>query len=565
MISKRIDRQKENDNYGNLAQYVRGGKTAPSSRQISDDTPDDYGSAARYISDSEHGGEKVLYAWHSGCQADSWEMSIREVLATQSLNTTSRREKTYHMIVSFHPEDESKLTEDVLKDIAQAFADGLDYEEHQRHCGVHKNTAHIHMHIAFNKIHPTKFTSHDPFRDFQRQADVCRALEQKYGFVIDNGLTDDRTPTRPNTKAQAAEAHSGQESFDTFARKTRQDLLDRLDTCANWDDFHASCARFGFIYIRRANGAVFKDRHGKFAVKASSVDRLFSLKALEKRFGMYATPSKDFIKLEEMRYTSKPVQRGSERDRGLLFQEYRNGIERRKKILFDISEETKKRSEHIKKHWELKRFTIKNNYKLTKTDKNKLIAHAKLKEQEALEKMRVELAGKRKEVRKKIPFTTWNSFLKHKAVEGNELALAILRSKKIEAQPEMEQEEYSQDRTSFYKAKLHEIRSNANLTAKDRNSLIAVAKMFQLLERGQRGLDGFRYTIDNQGVVLFYLASGGQIRDNGKEISFSAHDPAAKLIAGKFASLRFGRASQLKEQEVYVGRKDNQQQKGQER
>ena len=54
MISKRIDRKKENDNYGNLALYVRGGKSAPLSSQNLEDSPDDYGSAARYISDSEH-------------------------------------------------------------------------------------------------------------------------------------------------------------------------------------------------------------------------------------------------------------------------------------------------------------------------------------------------------------------------------------------------------------------------------------------------------------------------------------------------------------------------------
>ena len=564
MISKRIDRKKENDNYGNLALYVRGGKAAPLSSQNLEDSPDDYGSAARYISDSEHGGEKVLFAWHAGCQADSWEMSIREVLATQALNTASRREKTYHMVVSFHPEDESKLTEDILKDIAQAFADGLGYDEHQRHCGVHKNTAHIHMHIAFNKIHPTKFTSYEPFRDFQRQADVCRALEQKYGLVIDNGLTDDRSPTRPNTKAQAAEAHSGQESFDTFARKARQDLLTRLDQCADWESFHENCARFGLAYIRRANGAVFKDKHGKFAIKASSVDRLFSLKSLEKRFGIYEIASKDFINVEEIRYTSKPTQRGSERDRGMLFQEYKDGIDQRKKKLFLISEESKTRSERFKRHWNLKILTIKNNNKLTRSDKNKLIAHAKLKEQEALENLRAELAEKRKAVRKDVPFTSWNSFLKHKAVDGNELALAILRSKKIEMKPEEEQDEYSQDGTIFYKAKIQEIRANSTLTTKDRKSLIAVAKMFQLREMGQHGLDGFRYTIDNQGVVLFYLASGGQIRDNGKEISFSAHDPAAKIIAGKFAALRFGRSNQLREQ-VYVAGKEKQQQNGQER
>ena len=81
------------------------------------------------------------------------------------LRTT--REKTYHLIVSFRPEDEAKLTPETLKEIELEFAKSLGFEEHQRHCGVHKNTHNLHMHVAYNMIHPEKLARHEPFRDFR--------------------------------------------------------------------------------------------------------------------------------------------------------------------------------------------------------------------------------------------------------------------------------------------------------------------------------------------------------------------------------------------------------------
>ena len=75
-----------------------------------------------------------------------------EVEATQGLNTRSTKEKTYHLLVSFRPEDEARLMPEALKAIEERFAAVLGYSEHQRHCGIHKNTNNIHMHIAYNMI-----------------------------------------------------------------------------------------------------------------------------------------------------------------------------------------------------------------------------------------------------------------------------------------------------------------------------------------------------------------------------------------------------------------------------
>ena len=70
----------------------------------------------------------------------------------QALNRRTKQCKTYHLVISFRPEDEASLTPELFMTIERRFAAALGYEEHQRHCGVHKNTGNLHMHIAYNMI-----------------------------------------------------------------------------------------------------------------------------------------------------------------------------------------------------------------------------------------------------------------------------------------------------------------------------------------------------------------------------------------------------------------------------
>lgn len=124
MISKKVGVSPQNDNYARLANY---------------------------IADAGHKGEKSLMYWCAGCLGDDdYQNGIVEAINVQGMNKRSSKEKTYHLMISFRPEDEVKLTPELFKAIEERFATVLGYTEHQRHCGVHKNTANLHMHIAYN-------------------------------------------------------------------------------------------------------------------------------------------------------------------------------------------------------------------------------------------------------------------------------------------------------------------------------------------------------------------------------------------------------------------------------
>ncbi len=256
----------------------------------------------------------------------------------QVLNTRTSKEKTYHLIVSFRPEDEPKLTPAVFKEIEVELAKALGFEEHQRHCGVHKNTANLHMHLAYNMIHPERFTRHDPYRDYHTRDRVCREMEKRFGLAVDNrreqaklrkdlqgfdskACRSDRTPLGDG--AATVEAHTGQESFERYAKDFRESILTSLGAeTANWQSLHQALARHGLVIKPHSNGLVIQDRHGKHRIKASSLDRSLAKGKLEKQFGRFqpADTAIDAVKSLD-RYRASPLHRQSP-EREKLFAEY---------------------------------------------------------------------------------------------------------------------------------------------------------------------------------------------------------------------------------------------------
>jgi hypothetical protein len=153
MISKRVHCEPQNDSIRRLGLYIAG---------------------------ASHEGEKLFEKWTAGCYAgQDYDLAMDEIKATQGLNNRTTKEKTYHLVVSFYPEDFKKLSLEDFKDIEKEFAKSLGFEDHQRLCGVHINTDNPHMHVAYNMIHKEKFTRHDPYYDYFKRDKTCRFLEQE--------------------------------------------------------------------------------------------------------------------------------------------------------------------------------------------------------------------------------------------------------------------------------------------------------------------------------------------------------------------------------------------------
>lgn len=445
-------------------------------------------------------------SWCAGCWAgDDYELAIQEVMDTQALNTRTPQEKTYHLVVSFRPEDETKLTPEVFKAIEERFAQALGLSEHQRHCGVHVNTENMHMHVAYNLIHPERLTRVEPWRDYIKRDMLCRELEKEYGLIMDNGR-DQAMERGLGGKAATIEAHTSRQSFEGYARDQGEAILAMLRNARTWEEAHGIFARHGLELKPRGARLVVKNRHGRHVAKASAMHRDLSLKKLEARFGTFQPP-RGKLPESARRYGAAPLQKAPNRNR--LWQEFQEQCQAQKAAL-----------EGIRQKWEMQRRELQGRPIARRTRANlmKMVRQYEAEEVHA--------------VRMNQGTGNWLDFLRQKAGQGDETALAVLRSRKEEISPEAQgSQEHMQ--AAAYMASKAAILENVSLSAKTKNRLISVALMESLAS-------GTTARISKHGSVIYTLPDGGKICDTGRSISFSpeARETALAYMAAKWGVTR---------------------------
>jgi IS5 family transposase len=458
------------------------------------------------------------------------------------MNTRSTGPKTYHLMVSFRPEDEAKLALENLREVEQFIASTLGFQNHQRHIGVHWNTDNLHMHVAYNMIDPVKFTKHQPYWDFQKLSRACRELEAKYGLAVDRGLEEALKGFKPrtNVKAQTLEAHSGQESLYSYVIRQKEKILTAREASGTWLEFQEALLKIGLEIKLRGHGLTLKDRHGKHQVKPSDIDRNISKNKLEILWGPFQEHPNPGQVTSEERYSARALQLAPER--GHLFQIFQAEMAERKRRLDEVKAHEVEMYGAAKERWRKLREFIRN-HPMMKADRNRLLEELKIREAEVIRKNRLDLAERRKEIRDTRPYTNWTKFLQFTAGQGNEVALAILRSRKLEVPPEAQLDQSSHLQIQVYAGSdKHQAHRQAlikthGLSDQHRMALLAVVTMNELLDR--EGCPPLNYRIDAKGTVIFYLPGGGAIRDTGREIHFSAQPPAVGELARKFAAARW--------------------------
>lgn len=273
MIAKHIER-KASSRFSRLAGYIAN----TSMRAL-----------ANYAADKDQQHEKLEALWIENCDAgDSLpdlSLAIAEIEATQRQNTRAQSDRTYHLLLSF--QEGERPSDDALRAIEKRFAESLGFADHQRIIAAHGNTDNFHLHVAINKIHPTRLTLHEPFRDFHALARTCRAIEAEHGLAPNP--VKDKDSALASAKAVDYEAHTHQQSFHRWIEARKLALIEAGRGAKTWQDFHEALESFGLQIKPRANGLVVGD--GRHHVKASSIDRIWSKASLEKRFGLFQKPT----------------------------------------------------------------------------------------------------------------------------------------------------------------------------------------------------------------------------------------------------------------------------------
>ncbi len=262
---------------------------------------------AKYISAAKEKGEKLEGFWLSNCNAgekiEDLDIAIKEIQATQSRNQRSKSDPNYHLVVSFAEGEKPNIN--VLKDIEREFAKALGLEDHQRVVGTHINTQNFHMHIQFNLVHPETFRMHTPFRDFQILQSTAAMLEKKHDLQVVKGRGQDNE--RDNGKARDKEANSWELSFSGYL-KEHQDVLLQVHRRSNsWEELHDGFALYSVELRKRGNGFVFQDKVTGTMEKASTVDREFSRKKLEEKYGPFEPDKRRDGRKTKDKYRRRPL------------------------------------------------------------------------------------------------------------------------------------------------------------------------------------------------------------------------------------------------------------------
>jgi hypothetical protein len=407
MIAKRVMRPRASSDFARLSAYILGEGQMAKQGSAADQTFD-------YILADQAGG-RVGAVRITNCNADTPTLAIMEILATQSLNKRSRGDRTYHLVVSFEPSERPAPAQ--IENIENELCAAIGLSSHQRISALHLDRAHLHLHIAINKVDPATLRCIEPYYDKRKLMKACDELEIKHGLA----RTNHGRSLKGGPKGRAAdfEAHSGQSSFPSWVKgKIEAPLLALLAASCAWDDVHALLGKEGLALKKRGAGFVIVDATGR-GVRASAVNRAFSMKALTTQLGAFqASPASQ----AQASYQPKPLQ-GNTR---ALFAEYtrqrQQGVEARR-----LAREAGARSrQDIFAAFAKHRGQVKKSG-LTRTGKRGRRLELQLLRAQTLAEAAKRARAAEEDIDKRF-FFTWIAFLQDRAARGDVDALRALRS-----------------------------------------------------------------------------------------------------------------------------------------
>lgn len=183
-----------------------------------------------------------------------------------------------------------------IRQAVDMFLKGMGLEGHQVIVALHTNTQNVHAHIVVNRVHPDTLKVIQPHNGFDIEAahKIVALIEKAQGWqpqknaryrVDENNQVVRNAPRKrqpPTSKAQDFENYTGAKSAQRIAQKRAHELI---ENAKSWAELHNGLKEAGLRFEKKGSGAIVFV--GDIAVKASSIDRKFSMGKLCKRLGEY--------------------------------------------------------------------------------------------------------------------------------------------------------------------------------------------------------------------------------------------------------------------------------------
>ena len=382
----------------------------------------DFAGLVKYITDEQSKNERVGHVTVTNCQSDRPEVAITEVLNTQVQNTRAVSDKTYHLIVSFRAGEQPD--DATLKAIEARICDGLGYGDHQRVSAVHHDTDNLHIHIAINKIHPTRYTINEPYNAYHTLGQLCEKLEREFGLEQDNHQAQ---KLGAENRAADMERHAGVESLLGWIKR---DCYDQIQGAQSWAELHQVMRTNGLELHERGNGLVITAEDGT-TVKASSIGRDYSKNKLEARFGAFEpSPERQAGERPAKKYEQKPMRsRVNTVEMHARYKNEQQNANASRTVEWAKAIDRKTRLvEAAKRSGRLKRAAIKL---ITGAGPSKKIMYAATSKtlKDEIQKINKQYLKERQEIYDKYQRLAWADWLRVKATDGDQEALGALRAR----------------------------------------------------------------------------------------------------------------------------------------
>jgi hypothetical protein len=227
----------------------------------------------------------------------------------EALGTHRLEKPVYHVSIAFHPDD--RPTPLMLRDAADRLLKDLGLSEHEAVYVAHRDTAHPHVHLMVNRVHPETGAVWRNSKDYERIEVSLRQQEVELGVARVAGkhaappeIGAERDPERVAPPAAAPRRPAELDDADRAPRgpaRTKGEVREGLRTgeatlvervreqvavfreSAGWEELTRRLAAQGLRLERKGQGLVVTD--GVTAVKASRVSRDSAMAQLGARFG----------------------------------------------------------------------------------------------------------------------------------------------------------------------------------------------------------------------------------------------------------------------------------------
>lgn len=377
----------------------------------------------RYLTDSQGKSVRTGAIRITNCMNDSADVAALEILNTQGMNTRSTADKTYHLIVSFRSGENPGPA--ALAAIEERMCDALGFAGHQRVSVVHDDTDNLHLHIAINKIHPTRYTIHEPFQAYRTLAKLCDKLEVEYGLQRDN-----HTPGQTTSENRAADMEH-QTGIESLLGWVKRECKERMRNAQSWNELHALLLENGLHMHPRANGLVITAADGT-TIKASSVGREFSKPQLEGRLGPFeAAPVPRETARPARGYEKKPL--ASSVDTTELYARYlaaqEEAAERKARERSQARARKERRIDAVKRSIDFKRAALKLATMPRPVKKLMYSALSRARSEE-IAAIKVLYQRERQAIDQQHRRCQWVDWLRREAELGDLKALAALRGRR---------------------------------------------------------------------------------------------------------------------------------------